>query len=127
MRLSRHLDLALLALLLPVFAVARLPLLGWLVGAALYVGQQTLSLYLERRAQATEDLRTRVGLLAGGVIGRGWLVALLLLTTYLAGARDAALAAAIVFLAAFTVHFLMTLLLPPAPRGTKPPESLERP
>lgn len=114
----RYLDLLLLAALLPVFVVTGLPLLGWVVGTGLYAGQRGLSAYLERRAQATEDIRTRVGLLAGGMVGRGYLVSFLLLGVYFALGEDVALAAAVLFLAAFTVYFTITLILRPARGGS---------
>lgn len=115
--IARNLDLALLALALPLFLLAALPILGWIVGAGCYVGQRLLAAYLEARARSADDPRTFVGLTAGSMIGRGWLVALTILAVGLAVDEDAGLAAAVLFLAAFTIHFTSSLILRPFQRG----------
>jgi hypothetical protein len=108
----RHLELVLLILALPVFLVGDLPILGWLVGGGAWLAQLAIRELTIRRAAATEDVRTRVGWIAGSMIGRGWLVALTILAVGLAD-NDAGLAAAVLFLALLTVHFTMQLILRP--------------
>ena len=108
----RHLELVLLILALPVFLVGDLPILGWLVGGGAWLAQLAIRELTIRRAAATEDVRTRVAWIAGSMIGRGWLVALTILAVGLAD-NDAGLAAAVLFLALFTVHFTMQLILRP--------------
>lgn len=116
MGIFRHADLALLAALLVLFLVAGLPLLGWGVGAACYVGQKVIAHLLERRAQAATDTRTSVGLIAGSMIARGWIVALVIFGAGLAAGDDVGLSAALVFLAAFTVALTFSLILRPLER-----------
>lgn len=115
MKIAKHLDLVVLALALPIFAAAGFPLAGWAVGAAAYVAQLALAAYAERKATASEDTRAFVGWVAGSMIGRGWLVAL---TIFAAGLADeeVGLAAAVLFLAVFTVHFTTKLILRPFER-----------
>lgn len=115
--IARHLDIALLVVALPLFLLAALPILGWIVGAGCYVGQRLVAAYLEGRASRTDDPKTFVGLTAGSMIGRGWLVALTILAVGLLADEDAGLAAALLFLAAFTIHFTSSLILRPFQRG----------
>lgn len=108
----RHLDVPLVALALPVFLVAGLPLAGWGVGAGAWVAQRGLQIYLERRAQSATDPRTVVGVLAGSMIARGWLVAI---AVFLVGLGDnrAGLCAAVLVIALFTVYFTTRMILRP--------------
>src|SRR3954468_554271 len=71
----RYLDLLVLALALPVFVLAGLPMLGYAAAAAAWLVQRRLREYLNRRARSTDDPRTVAGLLAGSMLVRGWFVA----------------------------------------------------
>jgi hypothetical protein len=108
----RYLDLLLVVLALPVFLAAGLPLAGWGVGAGAWCVQRGLQLYTNRRARASDDPRTVVGLLAGSMIGRGWLVAIAI---FLVGLDDnhAGLAAAVLVIALFTVYFTVGMVVRP--------------
>jgi hypothetical protein len=108
----RYLDLLLVALALPIFLAAGLPLAGWAVGGGAWVAQRALQEYLDRRASASKDPRTVVGLLAGSMIARGWFVAI---AVFLVGLSDneAGLAAAVLVIALFTVYFTMRMILRP--------------
>lgn len=112
MSIVRYLDLVLVALALPVFLAAGLPLEGWGLGAGVWLLQRGVQLQLERRAKASSDPRTVVGLLAGSMIGRGWLVALAVLLVGL-GDRHAGLAAAVLVIVLFTVYFTTKMVLRP--------------
>jgi hypothetical protein len=108
----RYLDLLLLALALPIFLAAGLPMAGWIVGGGAWVAQRVLQEYLDRRAGASTDPRTVVGLLAGSMIARGWFVAI---AVFLVGLSDneAGLAAAVLVIALFTVYFTTRMILRP--------------
>jgi len=108
----RYLDLLLVALALPVFLAAGLPLAGWGVGAGAWVAQRGLQTYLDGRASASKDPRTVVGLLAGSMIARGWLVAI---AVFLVGLSDneAGLAAAVLVVMLFTAYFTIRMILRP--------------
>ena len=111
-RALRWLDIALLALTLPVFLLADFPMLGWLTGAVAWLGQRGIAALVERRAKAATDARTAVGLMAGSMIGRGWIVALAIFGVGLTDS-DAGLAAAVLFLALFTIRFTAQAILRP--------------
>src|SRR4051812_27185357 len=115
MALIKHLDLVILALALPVFLLADWPMLGYAAGAGAWLVQRAIATALERRAAASDDPRTVVGLTAGSMIGRGWLVALTIFGAYLvAGSDDAVgLAAAVLVVVLFTAYFTVNLILRP--------------
>ena len=101
----RYLDLVVLALALPLFLLAGLPLLGYAVAAAAWLVQRGIQALAAARAETTEDPRTVVGLLAGSMLGRGWLVAGSILAVGLIGADADGLAAAILCITLFTIYF----------------------
>jgi hypothetical protein len=125
LRVFRHLDLLVLVLALPLFAAAGFPLLGWAVGAGAWLAQRGVQVLLERRALATSDPRTFVGLTAGGMILRGWLVAGAIFGAGLVD-EDAGLGAAVLFLAIFTVYFSMGMAMRPFDEAERKRAAAER-
>jgi len=108
----RYLDLVVLALALPVFLVAGWPMLGYAVGGGIWLVQRGLQAYLTRKAADNSDVKTSVGILAGSIVGRGWLVALTIFAVGLVD-NDAGLAAAVLVIALFTVYFTVNMILRP--------------
>ena len=108
----RYLDLLLVALALPLFLAAGLPVAGWGVGGGAWVAQRALQAWLDRKAGAATDPRTVVGVLAASMIARGWLVAI---AVFLVGLNDneAGLAAAVLVVALFTIYFTVRMILRP--------------
>ena len=113
MSLLRNLDLAVAVLALPLFLVADLPLAGWITGAGTYAAQRAIGSYAARRAAASDDARTTVGLMAGSMIGRGWLVALTIFAVGVTVSDEAGLSAAVLFIALFTIYFTVNMILRP--------------
>jgi hypothetical protein len=111
-RVLRNIDVPALALALVVFLVAGLPILGWVTGAGAWAIQRGINEFVVRRATKATDPRAKVGLLAGSMIGRGWLVAGIILAVGLSN-NDAGLSGAVLFLAVFTLQFTMTLAMRP--------------
>jgi hypothetical protein len=109
----RLLDLVVLALAFPVFVLAGLPLAGYGAAAAAWVAQRALQLALERRARASDDPRTVVGIATASMIGRGWLVALTIFGVGMAAGNDAGLAAAVLVIVLFTLYFTLSMILRP--------------
>ena len=108
----RNLDLALLALALPMFIVAGWPLLGYCATAAAWLVQRAIQAYATKRAIATGDRRAAMGVIAGSMVGRLWLVGLAVLGAGLVE-REAGLAAAVLAVVLFTVFFSTTLVVKP--------------
>lgn len=115
-RLVRHVDLALLALALPLFLVAGLPALGWLAAAVAWVSQRAIRHAFDRRAAASDDPRTVAGLVAGSMLLRGWLVALTILGGGLIE-REAGLSGAVLVIVLFTAFFATQLARRPFDAG----------
>jgi hypothetical protein len=111
-RVLRNIDVPVLALALVIFAVAGLPILGWVTGAGAWAIQRLISEYAMRKSNQADDPRAKVGILAGSMIGRGWLVAGIIIAVGL-GNNTAGLSAAVLFLAVFTLQFTMTLAMRP--------------
>jgi hypothetical protein len=118
LRLIRHLDLVVLVLALPLFVAAGFPIGGWAGGAGAYVVQWAVREATTRRAARSNDPRTVAGLLAGSMIGRGFFATFAILGVGLAD-RHAGLAAAILFLLAFSIAFTIGLALRPL-EGSRP-------
>jgi hypothetical protein len=94
----RNLDLLVLAIALPVFIVAGWPLVGYTALAAAWLLQRVVQMSAERqatRALADGVRKNAVGLLAGSVLVRLWIVTLAILLVGLLGDRQDGLAAAI--------------------------------
>jgi predicted lipid-binding transport protein (Tim44 family) len=111
-RVLRNIDVPVLAFALIIFLVAGLPIAGWLTGAGAWAAQRLISEYATRKSIQADDPRAKVGILAGSMIGRGWLVAGIIIAVGL-GNNKAGLTAAVLFLAVFTVQFTITLAMRP--------------
>ena len=109
----RWLDVALLVASVPVLLLAGLPQLGVLVGAGAWVLNRVVGHVLESKARHARDMKTQTGLLLASTMGRAWLAGLTILAAGLAGEREDGLTAAILVLAAFTVYFVLSLILRP--------------
>jgi hypothetical protein len=112
-RWIRFLDLALLAVALPLFLVADLPIVGYIAAAGAWIAQRALQLVLQSRADASDDPRTVAGLTAASMIARGWLCAGVIFGVGLADGDDAGLSAAVLVIALFTVYFTVRMILRP--------------
>jgi hypothetical protein len=115
----RFLDFAVLAIALPVFVFADLPFAGYLVGGGAWILQRIVQLALQRRAAASDDPRTTVGLAAASMIARGWIVALAIFAVGLSD-NDAGLAAAVLVIVLFTVYFAAQFVLRPLELARRP-------
>jgi hypothetical protein len=105
--LARYADLVVLALALPVFVLAGLPLLGYAATAAAWLAQHAVLAFADRRAAAAlADGRRRsaLGIVGAATLGRVWLVTLAILLVGLLGEREDGLAAALLTLVLVTIH-----------------------
>jgi hypothetical protein len=113
---TRYLDLLVLALALPLFLLAELPLLGWATAAAAWCLQRLLQWQVNKRAHASDDPRTVAGLLAGSMLARGWFVALAVFGAGMVE-REAGLTSAVLCLTLFTVYLSSSMLNRPFEAG----------
>lgn len=112
LRVMRYLDLIVLALALPIFVAADLPLLGWAGAGGAWLVQRGVQHLIEGRARASDDPRTVAGLMTGSMIARGWIVAGTIFVVGLTE-REAGLAGAILAIALFTFYFTGQLIARP--------------
>jgi hypothetical protein len=103
-RALRHLDLAVLALALPVFLVAGWPMFAWAGTTAAWLFQRTVQTLLGRRAEASANPRMMVGLMTVSLMGRIWFLMLAVLAIGLIE-REAGLPAAVLTLVTFQAWF----------------------
>ena len=104
----RYADLGLLAIALPVFVLAGLPMLGYAAAAGAWLIQHGVLVGAQRRATAAlrrGDRRVALGSIAAATLGRVWIVTLAILLVGLLGEREDGLAAAVLSLALVTTHF----------------------
>ena len=114
----RWLDVVLVAITAPVVILAGAPVLGIAVGAAAWIAQRVGMHLVERRAKQQTSAKAYTGLMLASTLGRAWLVGLTILAVGLAGEREDGLAAAILVICAFTVYFVLALILRPSKRST---------
>jgi hypothetical protein len=119
----RNLDLVVAVLALPLFVATGLPIAGYATGAGTYALQRAIQGWTKRRAAASNDPRTIVGLLAGSMIGRGWLVAFTIFAVGFWGSHAAGLSGAVLFIALFTVFFSLQMILRPFELDPEGPRS----
>jgi len=114
MRPLRFADVVIVVALAP-FAIAfGAPVLGVAVGCVGWVLARAFGVWADRRTAGETDPRRALSIGFASSLGRVWLLALSILAVGKAADRSDGLAAALVVLVAFTIHFAMTLLLRPA-------------
>jgi hypothetical protein len=86
------------------------------VGAGIWMAQRVLEAVLDR-AGSRSDVRRAIGIKVASMIGRTWLIGIGVLAVGLGAERSDGFTAAIVCLAAYTVHLATTLLLRPLERN----------
>jgi hypothetical protein len=104
LRALRYVDFVVLAAALPVFVAAELPLFGWAGVTVAWLIQRAAHAFFLRRAEASGNPRSAVGLLGVSLLGRVWLLALVVLGIGLID-RDAGLPAAVLTAVTFQVWF----------------------
>jgi hypothetical protein len=115
LRALRYVDLILLALALPLFLVAGLPMAGYAVGAGAWIAQRLIRSFLHGRAAASDEPRTVAGLLVTSMLVRGWLVALAVFGVGLSD-NTAGLCAAVLCLLLFSVYLTTQMAMRPFER-----------
>jgi hypothetical protein len=112
----RYLDVVLIVLAAPFVVLLGLPVLGYAVGAGVWIVQRVLEAVLDHAARGS-DARRAVGLKVVSMIGRTWLLGIGILAVGLAAEREDGFTAAVLCLAAYTVHLATALILRPLERN----------
>ena len=114
----RYLDVVLIVLAAQFVVLLDLPVLGYAVGAGVWILTRVLEAMLEQSARRS-DVRRAIGVKVGSMIGRVWLIGIGILAVGLAADRDDGFTAAVVCLAAYTVHLATALILRPLEKNPK--------
>ena len=100
----RNFELAVMVVVLPVFLVAGWPVLGWVVGALVWLTWRGIGLFLDGRAAAAQGDIQRLALVQGlSSVGRGWVLLAGILSAGLLISREVAFSAALLCTVLFTV------------------------
>lgn len=105
-----QLDLVLLAVALPVFLLAGLPLAGYIVAAAAWLIQRFGRAAADRRIKRGGNARTIALLTASSLLGPIWFMTLAVLIVGLVAGREDGLAAALITIVLFTVNMPARML-----------------
>jgi len=108
-RIARNIDVAVLAVALPVWIVAGLPILGWVATTAAWLAARALQAVAERRALAKGSRRAALGARAMSLIGRLYFVSAAVLVAGLID-KDAGVSAGVLAVIVFTVYFVTLLV-----------------
>jgi hypothetical protein len=117
----RYLDVVVVLLAAPFVVLLGAPVLGYVVGAAVWIINRAAGVTIERRAERAGDVKTALGLNMASLVLRAWLIGLTILAVGLIADREDGLTAGVTVLAAFTVYFATSLILRPLER--KPPRA----
>jgi hypothetical protein len=112
----RYLDVVLIVLAAPFVILLGLPVLGYLVGAGVWIAQRVLESVLDRAGRRS-DVRRAIGIKVASMIGRTWLIGIGILAVGLGAEREDGFTAALLCLAAYTIHLATTLILRPLERN----------
>jgi len=99
----RYLDVILVVLAAPFVLLLGGPVLGYTVGAVVWLAQRGLEVWLDRVGERG-DARRAVGLKFASMIARTWAIGIAILVVGLSAERVDGFTAALLCLAAFTVH-----------------------
>jgi hypothetical protein len=116
-RLLGGIDLILLALALPVFVAADLPLSGWAAAGGAWLLQRGIQVLITRRAKASGDLRTVAGLMTASMIGRAWMMAIAVFLVGILDEDKAGLSAAVLTITLFTAYLATRFAMRPFESG----------
>ena len=106
----RYLDVVLVVASTPFVLLANLPALGFAFGAIGWIVTRFAVDLLKARAWRARDTRSRAALHLAAILGRVWLIALVVLGAHFIGHNRDGIVAAVVVLVAFTVELAMSLV-----------------
>jgi len=112
----RYADVALVVLAAPFAILLELPVLGYAVGAGVWIAQRVVEAVLERAGRRS-DAKRELGLRFASMIARVWLIGIAILVVGIAGEREDGFTAAVLCLVAYTVHLATALILRPLERN----------
>lgn len=110
---ARHLDLVVVAIVIPVGLALGVPTIGLIVGALAWIAQRVLAQLDRRWIGASMQPRTQLAVTLAEAFGRIWLLVGAIVIAGVAGGRADGLTAAVVIFCAYSVAFAVRVLSGP--------------
>ena len=112
LKVLKNLDVFVLAIALPVFIAAGLPILGWAAATVAWLLTKAVEAFAERRAAASGNRRVAMGARAASLMARLYTVGIAVLVAGVIE-REAGLTAGILSVVVFTVYFATLFIVKP--------------
>ena len=112
LKVLKNLDVFVLAIALPVFIAAGLPVLGWGAATVAWLLTKAVEAFAERRAAASGNRRVAMGARAASLMARLYTVGIAVLVAGVIE-REAGLTAGILSVVVFTVYFATLFIVKP--------------
>jgi hypothetical protein len=109
LRVLRNVDLAVLAVAVPVWIAAQLPALGWIATTVAWIASRWFQSFVERRALAKGKRQAMLAARAASLLGRLYVVTI---AVFIAGLvdRKSGLTGGVLAAGVFTVYFISLFL-----------------
>jgi len=107
----RYLDVVLVVASAPFVLLGHLPLFGYLLAAAGWIVLRFAVDMIKRRAWSASRTGARAALHLTAILGRVWMITLVILVARFVGGNSDGITAAVVVLAAFTVELAISVML----------------
>jgi len=109
--LARYLDVCLVVASAPFVLLAGMPRLGYGIAAGGWILTRFGVELIRRRAWSARTVAAQAALHLAAILGRVWMIALVVLAARFGGGNSDGIMAAVVVLAAFTVELAMSFVL----------------
>jgi hypothetical protein len=116
MGLVRYLDVVLVVLAAPILLLIGVPVLGYLVGAGVWIVLRAVGVLVERRAGAIGNASQELTMRLMFGLGRVFVLALAIVLVRKQAGKDDGLTTLLVILFAFTVQLVMSIITRPRSR-----------
>jgi hypothetical protein len=114
----RYLDVFLVVLAAPFVLLMGGPVLGYVAAGGAWIASRLLAVAIENHMPKHGSPRAQVGVGFAVLMGRAWLMGIVILVVGIAGSREDGLMAALVSLVAFSVYLATQLITRPMERNT---------
>jgi hypothetical protein len=105
-----YLDVLVLVVAAPIMLLIGVPAVGYLVGAVAWIVLRAVGLVIERAAGAAEDPRREASLRLAYLLGRLFMLAIVVILVRNGAGRNDGLTALLVIVFAFTMQLILSVL-----------------
>lgn len=116
MALLRYIDCVLLVVAAPILLLIGVPALGYGAGAGAWIALRAVGAAIERGADAVPDASREIGLKLGYLMGRLFVLAIVVILVRRGAGEDNGLTALAVIVFAFTIQLMVSIVTRPRSR-----------